>query len=650
MDEEDARVREAVQGSGATPSANAPAPAIPLPLQGLDELTLDQVRKLMQLEDEEQQRRAAYLKTTKHIKTDDEFMTVQYHKLHNKYDNDNDNYNYDDDDDDDDSLSWQVLLGPAARAAWRASDQKPPVHWYDKRQDILQRSEQSSKTLKRNYQKVMESQKALQERRERERRKEKLQRYRSVRPDSLAEKHATSGHRRESSSATAIYYKRDFTFATLQHRLLPNLELVKRVLKETQALLPDFKPKRIIDFGIGVGSSSAAAIDIFGDIEWVHGIDASKSMRDCAQHVLANTGPRITTDASLATKSAHGNFDLALFVFTATDLPNIPATMAAAAVLWEKLSPNGVFVMVEPGTPDGFSNIRSVRTMLLDCCPPEKVTRDDDDDVDVYDKDDDDDYDDDNVLLDQCHIIAPCTHNGVCPMERHRRQVWPGKPTGSDTDDTSDTTVEGASVDDIDEAEYTAEDHDDRFGRIAETDAFDSSFCSFVHTIPGTSNLKGDKLSYLVAQKRHPSFERTGTTTNNNNNNNTARFPNLTELLAETYRSSNDRDPINHEIMLYEANQIKIKFEALEDEDPLGLSILVGDTNRQSFGRIVRAPLKRKGHVLVDYCAKGEDGNGRIVRHRLGKAGTAKIAPGQYAAARKARWGGLWPHIIDKIN
>ena len=538
----------------------------------LDELTLEEVTQLIELEEAERE---------------------------------------EDEDEDDDSRPWQILLGPAARAAWRTSEQSPPQHWIDRRHHIVSQSELTSKQMKRNHQKIMNTHKALTGRRERERRREKQ--HRKAKPDSLQEKYENV----RDSAATSVYYKPDFTFSTLHHRLLPNVAIMKRVLVEAQALLPDFHPKRILDFGIGVGSSSAAAIDVFDGIEWIHGVDPSKSMRECAEQVLENSGPRVTTDASLSTKSVKGNFDLVLFAFTATDLPHSAATMAAAAVLWEKLAPNGVFVMVEPGTPDGFSNIRSVRSMLLDCCPPE-------------------DDEDEELVLDQCHIIAPCTHNCECPMERHKRKVWPDKAEG-----VAEKDLEEGEDEEIEEAEFTEEDEDARFAGMTETDSFETSFCSFAHNIPGSPNMqKGDKLSYLVAQKRYPSSE---TTTK-------PPFPNITELLAETYRSSNDRDPINHEIMMYEAQQAKQKFEAMEEDDPLGLAILVGDKNRQSFGRIIRAPLKRKGHILVDYCASGDENKGRIVRHRIGKAGSSKIAPGQYAAARKARWGGLWPDIIDKIH
>ena len=71
-------------------------------------------------------------------------------------------------------------------------------------------------------------------------------------------------------------------------------------------------------------------------------------------------------------KAGHvtGTFDLALMTYTATELPHVSSTLAASAILWQKLANNGVLIIIEPGTPDGFNTIRAVRNMLLDCCPP----------------------------------------------------------------------------------------------------------------------------------------------------------------------------------------------------------------------------------------------------------------------------------------
>ena len=129
-------------------------------------------------------------------------------------------------------------------------------------------------------------------------------------------------------------------------------------------------------------------------VEWVHGIDPSRPMRECAQRLLetmaqhqkARSPPRLTFSNSLSTKSndndSPGTFDLALLTYTATELGDVTSCLAAAALLFTKLKPGGVLVMIEPGTPDGFNSVRAVRNMLLDCCPPN------DDDFEFEERDD----------------------------------------------------------------------------------------------------------------------------------------------------------------------------------------------------------------------------------------------------------------------
>ena len=113
--------------------------------------------------------------------------------------------------------------------------------------------------------------------------------------------------------------------------------------------------------------------------------------------------------------------------------------------------------------------------------------------------------------------------------------------------------------------------------------------------------------------------------------------------------------------------------------DSLGLELLNGDDRRRGWGRLVRAPLKRKGHVLLDYCSSGcgggnnstcpkrsndddanmsdDDGDslpdgtkGRITRQKVSRGWSARAAPGAYSAARKARWGGLWPDLSERVK
>ncbi len=220
--------------------------------------------------------------------------------------------------------------------------------------------------------------------------------------------------------------------------------MTRRVLAEAKSLLgPTFEPRRIIDAGIGCGAASAAVLDVFGSsqIDWIHGIDPSKSQREAAEAILkhiileetesSKSKTRITVSETVSnsgSKTGEGSFDLALCCkcitylfnpvaghlyplnthrcflswllssydkypgYTLNELPHTASALALAAILWEKLANGGILVIVEPGTPDGFSAVRSVREMLTECCPIAA-----DESADGYD---------------QCHIIAPCTHNG----------------------------------------------------------------------------------------------------------------------------------------------------------------------------------------------------------------------------------------------
>ena len=529
---------------------------------------------------------------------------------------------------------WQTLIGIPARAAWRASSPQPPATLVDAQINILERGQRTSKQLKRTFQRVLKQHIALAGRREQERVRVK---NRLSRPDSLKHKAEMA----QAASINPVYYREEQTLSSLRHRLLPNYAIMKRVLMEAQSLIgPDrYQPERVIDFGIGCGGASAAALHVFDSIQWVHGIDPSRSMRDCAELMLTgvsqdrSTSARITLNSSLSTDSRgseSAGFDLAIFAYTATELPHTASTLASAAALWEKLKPNGVFVMVEPGTPDGFSSIRSVRSMLLDCCPPDESEQ---------------------VGQDECHIIAPCTHNKTCPMERHKIKMKEDRESEEFIEEDLDEEDEFYDEDSDDDREDENEEmeHSSKI-TMAETDVFRSSFCSFVHTMPGANHRsKGEKLSYLVAQKRIAGDAETDDSVLDERFNE-FHGTNISELLAQLSLLQKDDDSFNKDIdKELKQKVIETETQYLESEDEVGLELLRGDLKRRSFGRMIRAPIKKRGHVIIDYCAAPKDhDDGHIVRHRVGRAWCGKVAPGMYNAARKARWGGLWPDLLQE--
>ncbi len=62
------------------------------------------------------------------------------------------------------------------------------------------------------------------------------------------------------------------------------------------------------------------------------------------------------------------------------------------------------------------------------------------------------------------------------------------------------------------------------------------------------------------------------------------------------------------------------------------------------WARIVRPPMKKSKHVIVDVCTP----QGTLERRIPGKGRLRDVWPGAYRAARKATWGSLWPNWISK--
>lgn len=549
---------------------------------------------------------------------------------------------------------WKTLLEMSARAAWRVSSTQPPPALERTQQELLLASgghehrRLSPKRLRQAHEKkVVPAQRALADRRDRERR-------RTV----LGKGYNPSDAKRD-AAAEPILYGPEEALAAIKYRLFPNFAITRRVLLESQSLVGSdvWKPKRVIDFGIGIGGASAAALEVWrDDVEWIHGIDASQTMRDGALAVLegfaagddarldvdaspstssspSRTPPRITLSAHLSAEASLPTFDLALFAYTANELQHVSTILAAAAILWEKLLPNGLFVMIEPGTPDGFLNVRTVRNMLLDCYPPNHSASgpgDDEEEAAAA-----------AIEEEECHILAPCTHNGSCPMEQYRRQLSPSS-SSTPTDDSA--AEENAVEEDLDEDSASDEEKEDGDGREkvhGEDEPLRKSYCSFVQTMPGVGHFrsKGEKFSYIVAQKRirgqYVEAEH--------------RFHSdrLSDLLHESrLQGSHDTGaPGGNDTSAHRA-ALDLEARFLDsDDDDLGLEFLRGDVNRSSFGRIVLAPKKRKGHVIIDCC----EAPGQLVRHSVSKS-MSRASPGLYTAARKSRWGGYWPRAQNSTT
>lgn len=126
----------------------------------------------------------------------------------------------------------------------------------------------------------------------------------------------------------------------------------------------DLSPNSVLDVGAGTGAASAAAFAITG-CEQITCIEREQSMIDAGQKLLQAGGISaqwicgdITANSSFTAQKA----DLVLSSYCLNELTPA-ARESAVKSLWE--AANQALLIVEPGTPAGFAQLKSARKQLI---------------------------------------------------------------------------------------------------------------------------------------------------------------------------------------------------------------------------------------------------------------------------------------------
>jgi ribosomal protein RSM22 (predicted rRNA methylase) len=148
---------------------------------------------------------------------------------------------------------------------------------------------------------------------------------------------------------------------------------------------PEFSPHSVIDAGAGPGTAAWAAVQQFPALTDVRLIDESSHLRALALTCLqASSAPALRNatydQGDILAIARSGSADLVIASYVIGELaPDRLSRLANA--LWSAAA--GMLLVVEPGTPAGFSRIRDLRTHLL---------------------------------AQGAHVVAPCPHDRACPI------------------------------------------------------------------------------------------------------------------------------------------------------------------------------------------------------------------------------------------
>jgi ribosomal protein RSM22 (predicted rRNA methylase) len=147
---------------------------------------------------------------------------------------------------------------------------------------------------------------------------------------------------------------------------------------------PDFAPNGLLDIGAGPGTATWAAAEAFPSLADFTSIDANAALRtlalDLAQKSSRLSGIRYTHGDARAMLTRADAADLVVASYLVGEMGE-PEPTALADLLWTKT--RDTLVIVEPGTPAGYTRILALRAQLIAL---------------------------------GAHVAAPCPHDAECPL------------------------------------------------------------------------------------------------------------------------------------------------------------------------------------------------------------------------------------------
>jgi ribosomal protein RSM22 (predicted rRNA methylase) len=147
---------------------------------------------------------------------------------------------------------------------------------------------------------------------------------------------------------------------------------------------PDFAPQRLLDIGAGPGTATWAAAEAFPSLAAFTSIDANPALRSLALQLLGNS-PRLLAVQYIQgeAQAALGNSEPADLVIASYLIGEMDEVGRAglAETMWAKT--RDTLVVVEPGTPAGYSRIIGLRAQLIAA---------------------------------GARVAAPCPHDNACPL------------------------------------------------------------------------------------------------------------------------------------------------------------------------------------------------------------------------------------------
>lgn len=185
-----------------------------------------------------------------------------------------------------------------------------------------------------------------------------------------------------------MYWSPEAALTYVAHRFAGSWAGSYRVLHELSRRAPDFRPRRVLDYGAGPSPSLAAVQELWPDLVTLAvAVEPSEHMTQLGKYIMEGLKlPPVQWHRCLY-DSTDDRFDLVIASHVQMEVRGQDSRDALVKQLWNRLVAGGVLVLIEPGTPTGFRFMHHTREMLISKLGTENF-----------------------------HFVAPCPHEGMCPL------------------------------------------------------------------------------------------------------------------------------------------------------------------------------------------------------------------------------------------
>ncbi|XP_020291006.1 methyltransferase-like protein 17, mitochondrial [Pseudomyrmex gracilis] len=183
------------------------------------------------------------------------------------------------------------------------------------------------------------------------------------------------------------------SFTYLLSRGVQNYAVIRRILDEIRARDKEFKPRRLFDFGSGLGTVMWAASEIWSDsLKEYLCVEVSEPMIELSERLAKVATPEIKKIfyRQYFPVSADPTYDIVVSAYSLFDLPGAESRLETILKLWRKTK--DYLIIVEEGTNAGFKLVNEARDFILKYVNS-KYKRD----------------------IQFAHIFSPCPHDLKCP-------------------------------------------------------------------------------------------------------------------------------------------------------------------------------------------------------------------------------------------